>query len=153
MTIAQNQAMTAADLLVEAVFTATTCGEGCWYAKELICRCSCGGKNHGCLLKDSAEKPMRASKIDGERYELAAVGCCRDLYKQANELLKGRMHPAPWGLIHWHYTDKGSPVRLKAATKQQKESWKEVKNCGAQYPYLLWKSTEQNKEHSNDSSI
>ena len=30
------------DLTVESILTATTCGEGCWYAKELVCRCSCG---------------------------------------------------------------------------------------------------------------
>ena len=144
------------DLMVEAVLTATTCGEGCWFAREKVCRCSCGGKNHGCLLKDSAEKPVRNSKIDGERYELAAVGCYHDLYWQAVELLRTEPpHKTRWaGLtIRWMATEKCSPVRLKSATKQQKESWKEVKNCGAQYPYLLWKSTEQNKEHSNDSSI
>ena len=130
------------DLMVEAVLTATTCGEGCWFAREKVCRCSCGGKNHGCLLKDGAEKPVRTSKIDGVRCELAAVGCYRDMHKQANELLKGQKHSTPWGLFHWTATEKGSPVRLKSATKQQKESWKEVKNSGVQYPYLLWKSTQ-----------
>jgi hypothetical protein len=129
------------DLMVESILTATTCGEGCWFAREKTCRCRCGGKNHGCLLKDGAEKPVRASKIDGLRYELIAVGCYNDLYRQAVEMLKGQKRPAPWGLIRWHYTDKGSPVRLKAASKVQKVGWEEVKNCGAQYPYLLWKKT------------
>ena len=136
-------------LMVEAVLTGTTCGEGCWFAREKVCRCSCGGKNHGCLLKDGAEKPVRNSKIDGEHYELAAVGCYRDLYRQALELLRAEPpQKTRWaGLtIRWTATEKGSPVRLKSATKQQKESWKEVKNSGAQYPYLLWKSTQQYRE-------
>jgi len=137
------------DLMVEAVLTATTCGEGCWFAREKVCRCSCGGKNHGCLLKDGAEKPVRNSKIDGERYELAAVGCYRDLYRQAAELLRVVPSRTVGGYgfkLRWTATEKGSPVRLKSATKQQKESWKEVKNSGVQYPYLLWKSTQQDKE-------
>ena len=33
--------------MVEAVLTNHTCGEGCWYAKELVCRCACGGKTMG----------------------------------------------------------------------------------------------------------
>ena len=137
------------DLMVEAVLTATTCGEGCWYAKELVCRCNCGGKNHGCLLKDGAEKPVRNSKIDGERYELAAVGCYRDLYRQASELLRAEPpRKTKWaGLtMRWTATEKGSPVRLKAASKVQKEKWEEVENSGVQYPYLLWKSTQQYRE-------
>jgi hypothetical protein len=144
------------DLMVEAVLTGTTCGEGCWFAREKVCRCSCGGRNHGCLLKDGAKKPVRNSKIDGERYELAAVGCYADLYRRAAELLRAEPpQKTRWaGLtMRWTATDKGSPVRLKAASKVQKEKWEEVKNCGVQYPYLLWKSTQQDKEHSNDSSI
>ena len=32
--------------------TEATCGFNCWLAKEHICRCSCGGKNHGIMLKE-----------------------------------------------------------------------------------------------------
>ncbi len=57
-----------------ALFTSQTCGEACWHAKEEICRCSCGGKNHGCLKTADGIAPVRMAKIDGHRYKLAGVG-------------------------------------------------------------------------------
>lgn len=71
---------------LRAVLTSQTCGEPCWHAREEVCRCSCGGRNHGCLLIPGAERPERAAKIDGERYTLLAVGMMRDLYDQAKEI-------------------------------------------------------------------
>ena len=58
---------------VIAELTATTCAEGCWYAREQVCRCSCGGENHGVLLKNGAERPKRTRKVNHARYELHAV--------------------------------------------------------------------------------
>lgn len=69
-----------------AVLTSQTCGEPCWHAREEICRCSCGGKNHGCLNAADGERPVRMAKIDGERYTLAAVGRSADLIEQAKEI-------------------------------------------------------------------
>ena len=69
-----------------AVMTSQTCGEPCWHARELVCRCSCGGKNHGCLLVPSGEQPLRASKIDGERYTLLSVGLRRDVMPEAERI-------------------------------------------------------------------
>lgn len=34
---------------MESILTDATCGEACWTAKEELCKCSCGGHNHGCL--------------------------------------------------------------------------------------------------------
>lgn len=57
-----------------AVVTSQTCGEACWHAREDVCRCSCGGKNHGCLKTTGGEQPVRQCKIAGHFYRLAAVG-------------------------------------------------------------------------------
>jgi len=55
------------------ITTAGTCAEGCWYAREPTCKCSCGGAAHGMLLVHGAEQPRRNCKIKGHRYVLAAV--------------------------------------------------------------------------------
>jgi hypothetical protein len=126
--------------MVEAILTSATCGDGCWYAREQVCRCSCGGRNHGCLLEDGAERPVRTSKIHGTLYALAAVGRYGDLARQAETLLKaaGPRETTSYGYkYYWRPTDPGSPVYLKCATKQQLGAWAELKGA-ASGTYLLW---------------
>jgi hypothetical protein len=68
-------------------FSDQTCGEGCWKAKEDVCRCECGGKNHGIHLR-TGEKGVRASKISGYRYELAGVGKYKDLLTDVENMIR-----------------------------------------------------------------
>ena len=70
-----------------AVLTSQTCGEACWHAREEVCRCSCGGRNHGCL-KHGGEQPERTSKIGGHLYKLAAVGRYGELIASASAINK-----------------------------------------------------------------
>jgi hypothetical protein len=56
-----------------AILTAATCGDGCWHAREEICRCSCGGANHGILTRADGKQPNRTRKVKGELFELVAV--------------------------------------------------------------------------------
>lgn len=58
--------------LLMAVLTGSTCGDACWHAREEICRCSCGGINHG-ILNAGGNRPKRTCRIAGEFYELVAV--------------------------------------------------------------------------------
>jgi len=53
--------------------TGSTCGDACWHAREEICRCSCGGKNHGILNNPDNPQPKRTRKIGGKFYELIAI--------------------------------------------------------------------------------
>lgn len=69
-----------------SIWADITCGEACWHAREEVCRCSCGGRNHGCLRNAGGERPVRTAKIDGERYELLAVGARREVIDQAGEI-------------------------------------------------------------------
>jgi hypothetical protein len=108
-----------------AFLTEATCGDACWHAVEDVCRCSCGGKNHGCLRTEDGIRPTRTSKIDGFRYELKAVG--PDTWKEARAI----NNAAPQRSIgtysyRWEYTDKGAPARLKNATKDQLAKWPEL---------------------------
>ena len=76
-----------------AVLTDRSCGEACWHAKEEVCRCECGGINHGILLKDGATQPSRHSKIDGKAYQLIAVGDYRTINgKRIPAEKDGRVH-------------------------------------------------------------
>lgn len=59
--------------LVEAILTRDTCSEACWNAHEHVCRCSCGGTNHGCMLVNGVPQPNRTRRVKDTRYRLAAV--------------------------------------------------------------------------------
>ena len=57
-----------------AVTTLSTCNEACWEAREDICRCMCGGANHGLLRRDpTAPKPPRTKRRYSARFKLVAV--------------------------------------------------------------------------------
>lgn len=68
------------------ILTETTCGEACWHAREDVCRCSCGGKNHGILCGPNGIQPKRMAKIAGCMYALEAVGLYDELYPKAVEI-------------------------------------------------------------------
>lgn len=55
-----------------SAITDATCGEACWSAREDVCRCSCGGKNHG-ITRNGAGIPERTRKKQGRVYKLIAV--------------------------------------------------------------------------------
>ena len=59
--------------MLNGIFTDATCGDACWHAREDICRCSCGGRNHGILRSAKGTRPARTRRIRTDRYELAAV--------------------------------------------------------------------------------
>ena len=147
---------------IAAVLTEATCGEACWHAREEICRCSCGGKNHGCLKTADGERPVRTAKIQGIRFELLGVGDQWELHQQAVELNKA-------GGVTFYYADSSTnswdadiPAKLRKATKAQLTGWPELKahleqrvkaaktaSClaalddEAPWPYLLWRRIEQ----------
>lgn len=68
------------------ILTEQTCGEACWHAHETVCRCSCGGRNHGILNTPDGQRPDRMCRMNGFVYKLAAVGGHNDLYAKACEI-------------------------------------------------------------------
>lgn len=131
-----------------AYLSEATCGEACWYAKQATCHCSCGGKNHGCLLTEGASTPVRTAKLDGYRYELRAVAEIDKLWRTAEAVNAsvGCKDIQTSGTMRWHYTwreqDKGAPARIKLASKHQREKWKELAPFSDKPDYwqvaLLW---------------
>lgn len=54
----------------------TACGPACWEARDDICRCSCGGANHGCHrgAAHSLTAGLKRQKVyEGFIWELAGV--------------------------------------------------------------------------------
>ena len=139
---------TIARMTIESILTGTTCGLACWEAREDICRCSCGGDNHGCLRHEGGVQPARTAKIDGFRYTLIAVGNRQEVYSRANPILRANEKPVPYfngGTITYRLwgTEKGGPARVKPASKTQVENWPELASFRnpqtfRDLPYLLW---------------
>ena len=124
-------------LAMIAILTTQTCGEPCWHAREEICRCSCGGRNHGCLRSGTGQAPERTSKIDGYVYRLKAIGRYTDIVADAVELNR---------LAGWKSVDKPSlvidgmskswtPEEITAARLLGREMW------WSQYKYT-WATTD-----------
>lgn len=110
-----------------AFLTDATCGEACWEAREDICRCSCGGRNHGCMRTADGTQPARTAKIDGMRYVLRATAPDRiddniaraEIYETARTL-NGPTYRS------WDTNVKHAPARIRNATKDQLARWPEL---------------------------
>ena len=150
--------------IFQAMITEQTCGDACWHAREDICRCSCGGRNHGCLRTEDGIQPNRTAKIDGYRYELKAVGT-DGFYDEAKALNEAngpyrtdRINATSFNdngdpvvseivyAYHYHDTDKGAPARVRPASRDQIVRWPELAAWRSDDPmefyrrsvYLLW---------------
>ena len=102
-----------------------TCAEACWEAREDVCRCSCRGKNHGCLRTSDGMRPARTARIDGTRYRLEAAG-----YEGIHDSARA-MNEA--GGITFHYADPSRdrmyadiPAKVRTATQDQVSRWPEL---------------------------
>ena len=123
--------MNAAPTTIYAL-TAATCGPGCWYAREDVCRCSCAGASHGVLLQ-GGEQPLRNRRIQGTRYVL---DCVIVGYGAAHGYARDTLGAYRTG-------DKGGDVRTQPASDKHLASWPELAGFTAspflqQHPYLIW---------------
>jgi len=112
------------------------------------------------LRTEGGERPVRTCKIDGQRYELAAVGMRKELWAEAKRMNERDGFSAidtsheKWGGPRYHYTwketDHGAPARLKYATWPQIASWPELKayvQCDELgRPSLLWRKLDPSKQ-------
>lgn len=113
---------------IAATVSQSTCNEACWHAVDDVCRCSCGGRNHG-IFRRGGERPDRTSRIRGVWYRLAAVG---ELLEISNEARQIKLAAESNGDRRWFDAAFSSPPR----TNQR--LWPEVENCGLRDPYMLW---------------
>jgi len=126
---------------VMAILTGHTCGEACWHARELVCRCSCGGANHGILKLANGIQPDRTMRKGDDVYTLAAVASS---YTEAaaieTEILKTRFV----GIDVWAYGSyrecANMPVLQRKASASQLK-WTEAGTVPADRwgnKYLVW---------------
>jgi len=141
--------------LIKTILTGHTCGESCWRAEEDICRCSCGGKNHGCLRTADGVRPERTSRIKGYMYKLIAVGSGGDLEGKAQEINQAAGITFLYAHTSTYRDHDGIPAKMKCATQSQINAWPELsawrgKTESELYfegkPYLLWQKVEQKVE-------
>lgn len=136
----------AADGKLWGFITGSTCGDACWHAREEVCRCSCGGANHG-ILNKGGERPTRTCKIDGHFYELAGIvtgradeECWADVFKRV-DAEKTRLFDERFpGIDTWAYGDyraeKTLPVLDRKVSPTQAK-WSEVAAMAGAYR-LVW---------------
>lgn len=145
--------------LVEALLTERTCGDACWHAREDICHCSCGGKNHGCMRNDDGEQPARTKRVKESFYQLVAV----EAYNE-NECIATRIQPlrdtqrninnkaVESGRYEFHEiygtqwgATKQLPTMLKTASESEVNRWVELaqwRNSKFYRPLTLWVKTD-----------
>ena len=132
-----------------AYFTNATCGEACWHAREDICRCSCGGRNHGCMRTENGIKPNRTAKIDGHMYELQGIG--EGTFELAQTINRNEGIEFLYACTSRDYCYRSIKAKIRTATDAQMHKWKELEayrgkiwteeNGKVHYidkPFLLW---------------
>lgn len=131
--------------VIRAVLSSQTCGETCWHAREDVCRCSCGGANHGCL-NHGGTQPIRATKIDGQPHTLLAVGHYSDMDKEAARLNEEAGIKFRYAHTAREHFGENPPIKMRKATQAQVQKWAELTAYRAPEslvtlgePYLLWK--------------
>lgn len=116
--------------MITGYLSGHTCGDACWHAKDLVCHCSCGGKNHG-IFSRGGNQPERTCKIGGQFYKLVEVGTYAAISKRVMEELRA--------INHYWLLDPNGPWCKRPATKTQADKWPEVAAFkGDEKPYLLW---------------
>ena len=147
----------------ETLLQGHTCGEACWHAREDVCRCSCGGRNHGCL-RDGNTQPDRVCRKGQYIYKLLAVLSddkrCGIGYSEACNLVDrfivkawpegnpnrpmldyttGKQAVRPDGRLYFYSPsadDKGIPAFARTASESQRR-WPEATGY-TEAPILVW---------------
>ena len=117
-----------------------TCNLACWGALEDVCRCMCGGRNHG-ISRYGQENPGRYCRRKEVAYKLEAIYDNWIDAENAARVARKRYNTDNW-LPHWSesaFNQAATGHMLKwpevqAAFKAQ-EYWKEVQ--------LVWVRTDE----------
>lgn len=126
-----------------SILSGHTCGPACWEAREDVCRCECGGKNHGCLRTASGIQPVRRTKLAGDGYSLLAVGHYSDMCREA-EALNRAAGCYYYPIAHGSQDFDNCVAKVRHASDSQVAKWPELaayrtpeaRVCGG--AYLLW---------------
>ena len=142
--------------------TGHTCGEACWHAREEVCRCSCGGKNHGILYTNDGKQPKRTRRIDGKFYELVAIipypakgECFNDSFKKVRQAENETLAERFPGISLYAYgqwcREKTSPVVSRKVSPSQAK-WSECQALDTKPMYMVWSQPVGSKYLRYDAS-
>jgi hypothetical protein len=125
--------------ILQAMVTEQTCGDACWHARDEICRCSCGGKNHGCLRTADGEQPNRTRKLKGAMYQLMAIqnyneednlNTANHIYQLERTIEQTGIDKGvfTYGDINWAegYRMEHLPTYVKTASEGEVKRWPEL---------------------------
>ena len=126
--------------------TAQVCDLRCWMAVEDVCRCRCGGENHG-IVRGGGERPGRTKSVKGIYYTLIAVGSPKETFHIERDDYRGWQQEIGWkNAKEKGYYPQGRIITNKATKAQLK--WDEVQvnqNLITRYngnqidrTYLVW---------------
>ena len=135
-----------------------TCNLACWEAREDVCRCQCGGRNHG-IVRHGEASPGRFCRRKGVDYRLESIhahyGEADAAKERASDALSQARGDGPLyvdrdGNPQW-YTRKEYAFSQLAPAHAHK--WGEVEAFLSTHPnrqgwqkpecYLVWKRTEE----------
>lgn len=131
---------------LHTMITESTCGEACWEAREDVCRCSCGGKNHSIFR--SGQRPERTRKLNGWIYQLVSVeapgaSCMavgeRPLMQAKDRIVQAAIDAGEWSSYKWD-SEPGYPAKIKTASDSEVQRWEEFAGHrqGPWRPVALW---------------
>ena len=144
------------DQAILAVLTEATCGTSCWEAREDVCRCSCGGKNHG--IATQGKRAARTCKAGRARYELVAVVAESDKpYTMAADMSEAATGDRPRGTFAMRPSWGQPPLFAVQPSSKAQQQWPEIgqafdgwneRKPGEAFidlhrrrPHLIWKRT------------
>ena len=139
---------------IAAVLTGATCSTACWEAREEICRCSCGGRNHG--IAKQGQRGPRTCKAGRARYELVAVVARSDKpYQLATDMSEAATGERQRGNFSMRPNWGPPPLFAVEPSTRAQQKWPEVGQAFAGWderepreapidlhqrrPHLIWK--------------
>lgn len=125
---------------------AGTCSMACWMAQEDVCRCMCGGRNHG-LMRYGGEQPGRYRQRKGISYQLVAIASGIRAYREADRLVRQLREAAPQ-LEHFGFFYRDENEAFSEPVSGHALKWPECQPAldmaqtlmpyNSPKPYLVW---------------
>lgn len=103
----------------------STCDVACWEAKEDVCRCMCGGRNHG-IMRYGGPQPGRYCQRKGVAYRLEAIYAGSRVWQEADKAVDALRESVP-RISKWGYDYVDEKYAFAQPVTPNMLKWPEVK--------------------------